>query len=62
MVKKTETGKMLKDKMTSIRINSEIFEALKERGVTPQSIIDDYISEVTSITLNLKSIKKRKQS
>lgn len=48
--------KITKDKITSVRVNTQIFEQLKKQGITPQSIINDYIAK--NFKLVIKGVKK----
>ena len=51
---------MNKDKITSIRINSEILEKLKKMGYTPQRLIDERINQLLKVEIS-KRIKIIKQ-
>lgn len=48
--------KVTKDKITSVRVNREIFDALKKQGITPQSIVNDYVKN--NVRLVIKGVKK----
>lgn len=50
---------MIKDKITAIRINSEILGRIKARGMSPQKIVDLYIKRIFKIEVETK-IKERK--
>lgn len=47
--------KIIKDKMVSVRINSEIKKALEEKGLTVQKILDERIEELFKLEHNLLS-------
>jgi predicted DNA-binding protein len=50
---------MKKDKTTSIRLNSEVYEILKKKGLTPQKIFDDAIKQLVEVKTNVKFKGKR---
>ena len=43
---------MKKDKITSIRINSDILEEIKALGLSPQMILDDAIKELFNVEVD----------
>ena len=45
LINKQQENNMNKDKVTSIRINSEVKAILDKLGITMQSIIDAYVKE-----------------
>ena len=49
-----EVLQLKKDKIASIRINSEIFELLKENGYTIQGILDEAIDKIVDIKLKIE--------
>jgi len=46
-----KVSEMKKDTVKSIRINSEVLELLKDKGLTPQIILDHYIDKTFSVDL-----------
>ena len=50
-----------KDKVMSIRINKRVYEKLKELGITPQKIIDSYVSNTKVYKLELEAKKKEQK-
>lgn len=46
--------KLKKDGAAYIRINKEVKEILKKKGVTPQSIVDDYIDKNKKLFKHVK--------
>lgn len=51
---------MIKDKVTAIRINSDILGRLKLRGITPQKIVDKFITRHFDIEVKTKIKEKKK--
>jgi predicted DNA binding CopG/RHH family protein len=49
-----------KDKVTSVRVNSELLERLKKKGVTLQNLVDDAIKQRFSIDTKIKAKSKIK--
>ena len=52
--------KLNKDKILSIRINSEVFEDAKKKGITPQSVLDDWVDKNYRIKIERKESAKLK--
>ena len=48
---------MKKDKVTAIRVNSEVLKQLTKDDKTPQQIIDEYISKNYKIEETIKVTK-----
>lgn len=48
-----------KDKVSTVRINSEVYEKLvNELKITPQEIIDTFIAENFKLKIEIKKIKR----
>lgn len=49
---------MKKDKQVTIRINSEILEAIKKSGMSVQKIVDEYTTKNYETVFSIKRKKK----
>lgn len=49
---KLKIEELKKDYSTGVRLNKELFETLKDLGLTPQKIIDEWLVEKTFMDIN----------